>query len=145
LGNNTFGNGAVNQQTIEAGMEIIAHEMGHILDFKDSNRNPDFYKGSQFFLDSLNNGDCSRGWLSCLGKNATPLYKILNVITKGGTGGYNPTGKPSNYGQDNGVVDDFADSFAAYTLNRAGIKTPTIPYDQQRQMIIAAWINITSK
>jgi hypothetical protein len=52
---------------------------------------------------------------------------------------------PASYGKDNGVVDDFADSFAAYVLNRIGVKTPTIPYDQQRQMIIASWIDITSK
>ena len=145
LGRNTFGNGNINGQTLSAGMTIIAHEMAHILDFKDSGGNPELYKGSQFFINSLNKGNCPRGYLSCLGRNPTLLYKILNLLTGGGIGGYDSNGKPSNYGKDNGVADDFADSFAAYTLNRIGIKTPLIPYDQYRQMIIAAWITISSK
>ena len=117
-------------------LHTIIHEIGHIFDFHNSGGDPNNYK-SQFFVDLYGKG-CDTGLLGCLRKGQTYYDCRLNI--GGACEGYNPDlNQTTGYGSTSSV-EDFAESFAAYVMNLAGI--PYQMVNQDRLNIIANWINL---
>ncbi len=107
-----------------------------------SNRNPDEYK-SQSFVDMFGNG-CIVGELGCV-SNDNNNYCVINQITGGGCGDWNPNPDLNNkqttgYGAYSSV-DDFADSFASYVLMRNGRNVGGYIVTNLRTTIIELWVN----
>jgi RHS repeat-associated protein len=122
----------------------IIHEIGHIFDFNGSS-GAEGYKSS-FFANGLNKvANCSPGAVGCLGANPdSGLYGPIDALTGGGgLGQYDPIGTTTEYGKNNGSVEDFADSFANYVLLTVDSANSLV--DKERLAAIAAYIAIAQR
>jgi RHS repeat-associated protein len=134
--NHIYLNYSLFEQKELVALHAIIHEIGHIFDFHNSGGDPNNYK-SQFFVDLYGKG-CDTGLLGCFRKGQTHYPCALNI--GGACEGYNPDPKETTEYGSTTSVEDFAESFAAYVMNNAGM-----PYEMVnpiRLNIITNWINL---
>jgi hypothetical protein len=117
----------------------IIHEIGHIFDFNGSGGDPTKYK-SQEFIKQFSSA-CTAGWLGCLGSNPNYAYIAFNFGTNGNViGQYQPNpGTTTTYAQQQGSIDDFAESFTSYVMINNGGHYDTV--SSSRYLIISTYVN----